>query len=103
LAESKALGTPVLTHYCGAAAEVIGDPQQLLPVTFTQRCYEDLLHQVPSRWRQGPARLAAYGGLFDCYVDRIRAWRSGARPTTAPDPRFRLSTVVQQWRALLSE
>jgi glycosyltransferase involved in cell wall biosynthesis len=103
LAESKALGTPVLTHDCGAAAEVVGDPQQLLPVTFAQRLYEDLFHQVPSGWRQGPARLAAYAGLFDCYVDRIRAWRSGARPTTAPDPRFQLPTVVNHWRALLAD
>jgi glycosyltransferase involved in cell wall biosynthesis len=102
LAESKALGTPVLTHDCGAAAEIVGDPQQLLPLTFAHLLYEDLLAKVPSSWRRGPARLAAYAGLFDCYADRIRAWRGGARPTTAPDPRFRLSTVVNEWRALLS-
>ena len=42
-AESKALGTPVLTHDCGAALEVLGDPAQVLPVTAgrvasTRRC-----------------------------------------------------------------
>lgn len=103
LAESKALGILVLTHDCGAAAEVLGDPQQQLPVTFARLLYEDVFNQVPSGWRRGPARLAACAGLFDCYVDRIRAWRSGARPRNAPDPRFRLSTVVQHWRALLSD
>jgi glycosyltransferase involved in cell wall biosynthesis len=102
LAESKALGTPTLTHDCGAAAEIVGDPRQVIPVTPAQRLYEDVFGQFPSSWRRGPARLAACAGLFDCYVDRIRAWRSGSRPTTAPDPRFRLTTVVNDWRALLS-
>jgi glycosyltransferase involved in cell wall biosynthesis len=101
-AESNALGTPVLTHDCGAAAEVIGDPQQLLPVTFGHRLYESLSAKLSPRWRKGPARLAAYTGLFDPYVERIRAWRSGARPATGPDPRFRLTTVASQWRDLLS-
>ena len=103
LAESKAVGTPVLTHDCGAASEVVGDPQQILPVPFSHELYEALLGKVPPRWRQGPARLAARAGLFDCYVERIRAWRSGGRPTTGPDPRFRLSTVVNEWRSLLSD
>jgi len=40
-------------------------------------------------------------GLFDAYLERIRAWRGGERPRTGPDPRFRLSTVTEQWRALL--
>ena len=101
LAESKAVGTPVLTHDCGAAAEVLADPQQTLPVTFAQRAYETLLGDLSPRWRSAPARLAARLGLFDRYVERIRAWRNGARPRTGPDPRFRLSTVTAQWHALL--
>jgi glycosyltransferase involved in cell wall biosynthesis len=103
LAESKALGTPALTHDCGAAAEIVADPQQVIPVTPAQRLYEDVFGQLPARWRRGPARLAAYAGLFDCYVERIRAWRSGSRPKTGPDPRFHLATVVDDWRALLSD
>jgi len=101
-AESHALGTPVLTHDCGAAAEVIGDPGQLLPVTVAHRLYEKALSGISSRWRRGPARLAASLGLFDAYIDRVRAWRSGARPQTGPDPRFRLAAIAAQWRALLS-
>jgi glycosyltransferase involved in cell wall biosynthesis len=101
-AESKALGTPVLTHDCGAAAEVIADPRQLLQVTSAERFYEACCGKFPTRWRRGPARLAAFAGLFDVYAEHISAWRCGARPTPAPDPRFRLSAVAAQWRALLS-
>ena len=101
-AESKALGTPILTHDCGAAAEVIGDPRQLLPVTLGDRVYESLCGKLPGRWRSAPARLAARVGLFDRYAERIAAWRSGTRPSTDPDPRFRLSAIAPEWRALLS-
>ena len=103
LAESKALGTPVLTHDCGAAAEVVGDPQQVLPITPAQRLYEDLLAPLPPSWRRAPARLAARAGLFDVYAERLSAWRSGARPRAAPDARFRLSTVSERWRQLLAD
>jgi glycosyltransferase involved in cell wall biosynthesis len=102
-AESHALGTPVLTHDCGAALEVIGDPQQVLPLSAACRIYEAAVGELPSRWRRVPARLAAAAGLFDPYVERVRAWRAGARPHVAPDPRFRLSTVTAQWRSLLSQ
>jgi glycosyltransferase involved in cell wall biosynthesis len=101
-AESRALGTPVLTADCGAALEVLGDSEQVLPVTDAQRMYETALSGLSPRWRSGPARLAASLGLFDSYAERIRAWRSGARPRTSPDPRFRLTAVTERWRALLS-
>jgi len=101
-AESHALGAPVLTHDCGAAAEIVADPRQLLPVSAAARCYEAAVAGFPPRWRVGPARLAAAAGLFDAYVERIRDWRSGARPRTAPDARFLLSSITAQWRALLS-
>jgi glycosyltransferase involved in cell wall biosynthesis len=100
-AESKALGTPVLAHACGAAAEVIGDPRQVLPVRSGYRTYETAVHSLPPAWRRGPARIADRLGLFDTYVERIAAWRSGERPQVGPDPRFMLSSVAAQWRALL--
>jgi glycosyltransferase involved in cell wall biosynthesis len=100
-AESKAVGTPVLTHDCGAAAEIVGDPQQVLPVTFAHRAYEGALSNLSPRWRGGPARLADRLGLFDPYIQRIQAWRSGGRPAASPDPRFHLRVVANQWRALL--
>ncbi|MDB6088087.1 MAG: hypothetical protein JWN85_871 [Gammaproteobacteria bacterium] len=101
-AESNAVGTPVLTHDCGAAAEVIADANQMLPVTMAQRAYEAVLGPMSPYWRGGPARVAASFGLFDPHIERIRAWRSGSRPHTAPDPRFRLKAVAEQWRALLA-
>jgi glycosyltransferase involved in cell wall biosynthesis len=101
-AESHALGTPVLTHDCGAAREVVRDSEQLLPLPAGARLYEALAARLPQRWRAGPARLAAAAGLFDLYRARIRAWRAGGRPQVAPDPRFRLSQITAQWRALLS-
>jgi len=101
-AESHALGTPVLALDCGAALEVLGDPQQVLPVRGAYRLYESAVGSLPPRWRRLPARLAAAAGLFDPFIERIRAWRGGARPHATPDPRFRLSTVTAQWRALLS-
>jgi glycosyltransferase involved in cell wall biosynthesis len=101
-AESMALGTPVLTHDCGAASEVIHDPAQVLPVTHWLRAYELALKGMSSRVRSGPARVAAQLGLFDPYIERIRAWRSGARPHTGPDPRFRVATVIGQWRDVLN-
>ena len=101
-AESNALGTPVLTHDCGAAREILADERQILPVTAAKRCYEGLLAGCSPRCRVLPARMAARLGLFDAYVERIRAWRSGERPTTGPDPRFRLSAVAQRWQEVLS-
>jgi glycosyltransferase involved in cell wall biosynthesis len=101
-AESNAVGTPVLTHDCGAAAEVIGDPRQVLPVSVAQRVYETLLTHVSPGWRAGPAHAAASLGLFDAYTERIEAWRSGERPQVAGDPRFRLATIAEQWRGLLT-
>jgi glycosyltransferase involved in cell wall biosynthesis len=100
-AESNAVGTPVLTSDCGAAAEVIGDRSQILPVTPGQRVYEAFLGYASPHWRRGPARVAASFGLFDSYAERIRAWRSGGRPHVGPNPRFRLAVVTEQWRALL--
>ncbi len=100
-AESKALGTPVLTHECGAAAEVVGDARQVLPVRPAYRAYESVVGALPLGWRHGPARLADRLGLFDAYVERIAAWRAGGRPHVGPDPRFRLSVVAAQWRQLL--
>jgi glycosyltransferase involved in cell wall biosynthesis len=101
-AESNAVGTPVLTHDCGAAVEVLGDRSQILPVTVADRAYEVLLSHVSPGWRAGPARVAAWLGMFDVYAERIKGWRDGGRPRVGPDPRFRLAAVADQWRALLA-
>ena len=100
-AESRAVGTPALAHDCGAAREVLGDPQQLLPVTWALRAYEAPLHRLAPRWRAAPALLADRLGLFDPYIERIGRWREGGRPQVGPDPRFRLSVVAAEWRRQL--
>jgi glycosyltransferase involved in cell wall biosynthesis len=101
-AESHALGTPVLTVDCGAALEVLNDREEVLPMRGAYRVYERALGGLSPGWRRGPARLAAAAGLFDEFVERIRAWHAGARPRVGPDPRFHLSTVAAHWRALLT-
>ena len=100
-AESQAVGTPILTHDCGAAAEIVGDQQQVLPITFAHRIYEAAASNFSPRWRSGPARLADRLGLFDTYIERIRTWRDGQRPVVVPNPRFRLTAVADQWREML--
>ncbi len=101
-AESMAMGTPLLTHDAGAATEVIGDCEQVRPTAGRQRAYERAMRSVPARLRGGPSRMAARLGMFDDYCERIRAWRDGSRPQTAPDPRFQLSRVADQWRSMLA-
>jgi glycosyltransferase involved in cell wall biosynthesis len=101
-AESRAVGTPVLTHDCGAAREVLGDPAQLLPVTLGLRAYEAPLHRLAPGWRLAPALLADRLGLFDRYIERIAHWREGGRPRVGPDPRFRLSLIAAEWRRHLA-
>ena len=101
-AESRAVGTPVLTADCGAAGEVLDDPCQVLPVSWAQRAYEAPLRRLAPHWRAGPARLADALGLFDRYIERIESWRRGERPQVGPDPRFRLSVIAGEWRALLA-
>jgi glycosyltransferase involved in cell wall biosynthesis len=101
-AESRAVGTPVLTHDCGAAAEVLQDPQQVLPVTLAEQLYETALRRLSPAARRAPARLADALGLFDRFIERIASWRAGGRPRVGPDPRFRLSVVAGEWRALLA-
>jgi glycosyltransferase involved in cell wall biosynthesis len=102
LAESRALGTPVLTHDVGAAREVLADPAQVLPVTPAQRLYETLVGGLSPGARAIPARVAARLGLFDAYLERLKAWRAGGRPVTGPDPRFRMAAVIERWRTLLA-
>jgi glycosyltransferase involved in cell wall biosynthesis len=102
LAEARAVGTPVLTHDCGAAAEVLRDERQVLPVSRGQRLYERLARLSPSSTRALLAAAAGELGVFRPYLQRLREWREGARPSPRPDERFRLSTVAARWRALLA-
>jgi glycosyltransferase involved in cell wall biosynthesis len=102
LAEANAVGTPVITHDCGAASEVLGDARQVLPVTRAQRLHERLKHLVPTAFHDRLTRWSDARGAFLPYLERVAEWKAGARPQTHPDARFRLSTVADQWRAMFA-
>lgn len=70
-AEASALGVPTLAHDFGAASEILDDPRQLI----------NAYH---------PTEL----------VDRFENWRRNGRPQVRVREAFRLSNVVQSWRAL---
>jgi glycosyltransferase involved in cell wall biosynthesis len=102
LAEAQAVGTPVITHDCGAVREILADPSQILPVTRAERRYERIARLLPSGARH---RLAPWGdrlGVFTPYVERLLALRGAARPAPIADSRFRLNVVAQRWRTLFS-
>jgi len=70
-AESNAVGTPVLAHPFGAAPELL-TPEQLVD-----------------------------GRDVNGIVERLRAWRSGARPVVRAKKEFRLSNVIRDWERVL--
>ncbi len=99
-AESNALGVPVLTHPIGAAAEVLSNSAQLLPVnsrllqarSLSQRTSKSLLRH----W------ILQVGGrrAFANYHRIIREWSDNGRPTVSGKEKFRLSHVTMAWKKL---
>lgn len=101
-AESNALGTPVLTYPVGAAAEVLRDERQIVPIDRRLRTAQTWSRRLP----RGPMRrwaLQAGGalGAFAAYRDRVLQWSQGERPLVTGRSDFRLSQVVQDWHRLL--
>ena len=80
-AESHALGTPVLTVDCGAAREVLANPEEVLPLRQRLPRLRNAGGAVARR-RCGARRRGwpPAAGLFEAFVERVRAWRAGARP-----------------------
>ncbi len=102
LAESLAMGTPVLAYDCGAAMEVVGDTRQVLPVPAGARGYQRMACALGPRLRPMLAPAADRLGLFDECIERIGDWRAGRQSRPTLDPQFRLTPVVARWRTLLS-
>jgi glycosyltransferase involved in cell wall biosynthesis len=101
-AEANAVGTPVIAHDYGAAREVLHPQNPLLPVHRSQRNFELLTAVLPWRAKLSLAAMARQSSIFDDYVETLRAWRERGRPVVTADPRFRMSRVAQDWRALLA-
>lgn len=68
MAESDAVGTPVLTHSLGASYEVLDLPHEIVDCTKPKMV-----------------------------IDRVMEWYNGSRPTVRGKPKFRLSTVIKEW------
>jgi len=83
------MGTPVLHSTTdGAALRVVGDPEEgvALPgVPASTRLRWAACRRAGGGCRRGWRRRA---GLFDAYLERIRALGGGERPRTGPDPSF---------------
>lgn len=102
LAESNAVGTPVLAHPIGAAAEVLGGNEQIVD-TPRERWWIDRLYQRSQWLSRAAERAAILSGSFDCYLERIMKWREGGRPRVGLRPEFSMPSVVGKWRQILTE
>lgn len=71
-AEANAVGTPFITAHLGATGEVSDHPSQLLDVRDTKKV-----------------------------IDRVIAWRSGARPRVMANPEFYLGNVRKKWLSII--
>jgi glycosyltransferase involved in cell wall biosynthesis len=98
LGESNALGTPVLTHGIGAAAEVLNGDGQVLAIPRGRH----FAYRVSRRWPLlrpcGEAALALLGWSGP-YRARIRSWQEGNRPLVSGRPEFSIENVVASWKA----
>jgi glycosyltransferase involved in cell wall biosynthesis len=101
MAESNAVGTPVLAHPIGAAREILRGDGQLIAVPRLRVLSDLALQRFPSMRGVRDAILSRIGTLR-CYEDRINDWRSGGRPHVFARPEFALNSVVAVWRHLLA-
>lgn len=100
LAESNALGTPVLTHAIGAAAEVLNGDGQLIKVPAIRNLADSVFWRLPGLRVVGEAALCRLG-FARAYARRIDLWRDGGgRPAVTGRPAFAIDAVCADWRAL---
>lgn len=99
LAESNALGTPVLTHSIGAAEEVLNGEGQIIDVPSSRKWADSVYWRFPGI-RPACESVLARLGVFDAYGERIRSWQHGARPSVQSRSAFHLDEVVLAWRRL---
>lgn len=73
MAESDAVGTPVLAHPIGAAPEVLSHPKELLD------CND-----------------------HDKVIERVLAWQGGERPIVKAKLEFMMNEVIKEWKKILA-
>jgi glycosyltransferase involved in cell wall biosynthesis len=101
LAESNSVGTPVLAHPIGAAPEVLGNTEQLVPVPWVQAYINKALNETFGESTRVPAFLSMLG-FYNSYLEKILKWRSGDLPHVRANPNFSLDVVASEWLKLLS-
>jgi glycosyltransferase involved in cell wall biosynthesis len=98
LGESNALGTPVLTHGIGAAAEVLDGDGQIIDIPKGGRLAYRVLRRWPALRTFGEASLNLLG-YSEIYGKRIRSWKAGNRPAVFGRAEFSIQNVVSSWMA----
>jgi glycosyltransferase involved in cell wall biosynthesis len=100
LAESNALGTPVITHPIGAAPEVLLEREQFVQVPKARAVADKIFRYLPLLRNKGE-HVLANSGCYQEYAEKVNAWQSGKRPRVLARPEFSISTVINCWRKLL--
>ncbi len=101
LAESNAVGTPVLAHGIGAAAEVLNGAGQLIAVPRVRALADRVFWRWPAL-RPAGERGLNWLGAADGYAATLRRWQQGGRPRVGGQARFALERVLADWRAELA-
>lgn len=100
LAESNALGTPVIAHPIGAASEILLGHQQFIAIPKTRFVADQIYRRFPRVQNYGE-RLLAAAGSFAEYADKIYAWQSGKRPRVCGRAEFSYESVIGSWQQVL--
>lgn len=102
LAESNAVGTPVMTHALGAVDEVLCGEGQILAVPGVRALADSVFWRWPVLRDAGERGLNMLGAARG-YRDLLRRWQDGQRPLVGGQPRFAPETVLAAWRAQLKD
>ena len=98
LAESNALGTPVLTHDIGAAQEVLHGAGQFIQIPSVRGMADSVFWRWPALRKMGEVSLGMLG-FSKAYEARIRSWQQGNRPVVLGRTGFSIESVASAWRS----
>lgn len=101
LAESNAVGTPVMTHRLGAAAEVLSGDGQFVDVPSVRGLADSVFWHWPRLRGIGERSLNLLGAARS-YETLLERWQQGARPQVSGQARFSPAAVMACWREELT-